>query len=105
MIFSTSGGGGAICAAEKELDYFSSWNVVAQARPQGTGEEAHYVNLEPCAICCASGAAVGGIADLPPMAGIGGSAGYNYAVAAVLAFVAVVAFAAGGFYAKRRWLA
>ena len=38
------------------------------------------------------------------MAGMGGSAAHNYAIAAVLAFVAVVAFAAGGWYARRRWL-
>jgi len=51
-----------------------------------------------------SGLAVGGIADLPPLAGIDGSPAHNYAIAAVLAFVAVVAFTAGGWYARRRWL-
>ena len=47
---------------------------------------------------------VGDIAELPPIAGMGDSPGYNYAIAAVLAFVAVVAFAAGGWYARKRWL-
>jgi hypothetical protein len=31
-------------------------------------------------------------------------AAHNYAIAAALAFVAVVAFAAGSWYARRRWL-
>jgi hypothetical protein len=47
---------------------------------------------------------VGGIAELPPIAGMGGSPSHNYAIAAVLAFVADGAFAAGGWYARRRWL-
>jgi len=51
-----------------------------------------------------TGGAVGGIGELPPMAGMGGSPAHNYAIAALLAFVAVVAFAAGGWYARRRWL-
>jgi hypothetical protein len=38
------------------------------------------------------------------MAGIDGSPAHNYAIAVVLAFVAVAAFAAGGWYARRRWL-
>jgi len=63
----------------------------------------HLVQDEPCAVCCAGGATVGGIGELPPVAGMGGSSGYNYAIAAVLAVVAVVAFAAGGWYARRRW--
>jgi len=48
--------------------------------------------------------AVGGTGELPPMAGIGGSPSHNYAVAATLALVAAGAFAAGGWYARRRWL-
>jgi hypothetical protein len=47
---------------------------------------------------------VGGVAELPPMAGIDGAPAHSYAIAAVLAFVAVVAFAAGGWYARRRSL-
>jgi len=35
---------------------------------------------------------------------MGDSPVHNYAMAAVLAFVAVVALAAGGWYARRRWL-
>jgi hypothetical protein len=34
---------------------------------------------------------------------MGGSPGYNYAIAAVLAVVAVVAFAVSVWHARRRW--
>jgi hypothetical protein len=60
-------------------------------------------SVTPGGPCYGSGASVGGIAELPPIASMGGSPGYNYAIAAVLALVAVVAFAAGGWYARRRW--
>jgi len=45
---------------------------------------------------------VGGIAVFPDI-GLSDSAGHNYLVLAMLAFVAVAAFAAGGWYARKRW--
>jgi hypothetical protein len=57
------------------------------------------------AFCCAVvTSSVGGIRELPPIAAIGGSPSYNYAVAAVLALVPVAALTAGAWYARRRWL-
>ena len=41
---------------------------------------------------------------MPPIAGIDGSPAHNYTIAAVLAFVAVAALAAGTWYARRRWI-
>ena len=83
--------GGSLSALASDTDYSDNWRTNLQD--------------EPCATCCAvSTSAVGGIADLPPMAGIDGSPAHNYAIAVVLAFVAVAAFAAGGWYARRRWL-
>jgi hypothetical protein len=96
------GGLAFICASQKaELDGVRMY-LSSDTNAQDTNS--HQVNDEVCAICCASSGVVGGIGELPPIAGIGGSPSYNYAVAAVLAFVAVVAFAAGGWYARRRWL-
>jgi len=96
---------GAICAAEKGQDTAPVPNVLAKTRFGDPSSSGHIVNLEPCATCCAVvTSAVGGIGELPPLAGVGGSPGQNYAIAAVLAFVAVVGFAAGGWYARRRWL-
>lgn len=93
--------GGVVCASPKTEGPSGSY-AFASSTDSGYG---HIVSHEPCATCCAvTASAVGGIANLPPMAGIDGSSGYNYAIAALLAFVAVVAFAAGGWYARRRWL-
>jgi hypothetical protein len=94
-------GTGIICAAEK------SQNSTAQTFDASTrnGPTSHRIHLEPCAVCCAVVTlSVGGIGELSTMAGMGGSPGYNYAVAGVLALVAVTAFAAGGWYARRRWV-
>jgi len=96
------GGDAFICASPKLEGESHSYAIVSDA---DSGGSSHKVSHEPCAICCASGgAAVGGIGELPPMAGIGGSPSHNYAVAATLALVAVVAFAAGGWYARQRRL-
>lgn len=57
-------------------------------------------------VCGSDGSAgpAGGIAELPNVAQSPDSSTGNYAIAGVLALVAVVAFAAGGWYARRRWL-
>lgn len=95
-----SGGTALICATPKPQNDSGVYFTSEVAR-----DFSHTVSHEPCAICCTSGgAAVGGIGELPPMAGIGGSPSHNYAVAATLALVAVVAFAAGGWYARQRRL-
>ncbi|MCJ7510969.1 MAG: hypothetical protein MUP14_08820, partial [Dehalococcoidia bacterium] len=94
------------CADAKPQELFANMGVVSDTdhNIEGGSADAHGVVDEPCATCCASGgAAVGGIGELPPMAGIGGSPSHNYAVAATLALVAFVAFGAGGWYARRRW--
>jgi hypothetical protein len=52
--------------------------------------------------CYSSPIPVGGIGELPPMAGIGGSPSHNYAVAATLALAALLALTAGAWYARRR---
>jgi len=98
-------GGSVICADKVEGAAGLSFGFIADmANLWSVENEVHSVNHEPCATCCAiTTTAVGGTAELPPIAGIAGSPTYNYAVAAVLAFVAVVAFAAGGWYARRRW--
>jgi hypothetical protein len=103
LVWEAPGGGVAsagnvICAAPKSPTFSG-----VKFRSIAVNEAGYAPNHEPCAICCPSGGAVGGIGELPPMAGIGGSPGQNYAVAALLAFVAVVAFGAGGWYARRRW--
>jgi len=56
-------------------------------------------------VCCAvtaSGAPVGGVAQLPDASG---SSGPNYLALAGLAAALLVALTAGGWYARRRWLA
>jgi len=93
-----------ICAeAKSEVEPYG-FQPISDTSKEAT-VRGHWVQNELCAICCASGGVVGGIGELPPIAGMGGSPSYNYAIAALLAVVAVVAFAAGGWYAKRRWLA
>ena len=52
---------------------------------------------------CSFDGPVGGMAELPPIAGIDGWPAHNYAIAAALAFVAVVALTAGAWYARRRF--
>jgi hypothetical protein len=95
-------GSGVVCAGPKTIDDGTDFLIFSDT---SNGADSHHVENEPCATCCAVViSAVGGIGELPPMAGIGGSPSYNYAIAALLAFVAVVAFAAGGWYARRRWL-
>jgi hypothetical protein len=107
-VWTTAGDGagvaaGFICAAEKAQD--SGYGYYVNAITRYYPVLAHRMDQEPCATCCAvTTSSVGGIGELPPIAGIDGSPAHNYAIAAVLAFVAVVAFAAGGWYAKRRWL-
>ena len=91
------GPGGLICAEAKPSGLYSSAPFLSKTySPDGM---AHEVANEPCAICCATGSpsAVGGIAQLPAVAGAPGASasgmgGATYAVlagaaAGVLAFV------------------
>jgi len=99
----TAAAGGTICAAEKALDLSVNQTTVALTRPGNfPNGDGHIVNLEPCAICCASGvAAVGGIGELPDVAGTGDTLPRNPII--IAAVTALVAFGAGAFYARRRW--
>ena len=100
-----------IGGAEAVVDGYATTSGTIETPQRYVGLQVHQYDPSPTDItawiwCVTSPSyAVGGIADLPPMAGIDGSPAHNYAIAAVLAFVAVVAFAAGGWYARRRWLA
>jgi hypothetical protein len=96
-------GGGVICAAEKaQEESGNSFFYHAVTRNMATPPH-HLVNLEPCAVCCASGgAAVGGVGQLPNVAGTGDSLPRNQII--IAAVTAMIAFGAGGWYAKRRWL-
>jgi len=72
-----------------------------------TGSDAPHNNLEPYIvlnyiICTSGGAVVGGIGQLPNVAGTGDSLPRSQII--IAAVTALVAFAAGGWYAKRRWL-
>ena len=92
------GTGGVICAAPK-----AAYSSVTQFFSSAENYLLHSVNHEPCAICCASGGVVvGGIGELPNVAGTGDSLPrYQIIIAAV---TAIIAFGAGGWYARRRWL-
>jgi hypothetical protein len=90
--------GGTTCAAEKMQNELGTGGMVLYTRWQST---VHQMNLEPCAICCASGAVVGGIGQLPNVAGTGDSLPRNQII--IAAVTAMAAFAVGGWYARRRW--
>ena len=105
VFYSVNASGGTICAAEKPADLNNTgYGAAAVVRPEDVGgPDAHEVDLEPCATCCAvTTGAVGGSIELFP--GISDSPSHNYAVAAMLALVALVAFAAGGWYTRKRWM-
>jgi len=94
------GGIAFICASPKPENNSSSIMLLSADQQSG---ETHGVSHEPCAICCASGgAAVGGIGQLPNVAGTGDSLPRNQII--IAAVTALVAFGAGGWYARRRWL-
>jgi len=93
--------GTLVCAEEKAYSGASSLifgSDVSNAENDGS----HAADREPCAICCASGGAVvGGIGQLPNVAGTGDPLPRNQII--IAAVTALVAFGAGGWYARRRW--
>jgi len=97
------GGGGTICAAEKEQNQNLDVPLFAFTRfDLSTNADVHYVKLDPCAICCASGGAtVGGMGQLPDVAGTGDPLPRSQII--IAAVTAMIAFGAGGWYARRRW--
>jgi len=89
---------GPICAGPKALDYLIGIGPqLISTSASLVNQNAHTVYDEPCAICCATGSpsAVGGIAELPALAGPAGGSGMGRATYAVLAGAAagVLAFA------------
>jgi hypothetical protein len=98
---SLGGAGGVVCATEKTEDQSAGHSLFSD-----TGLEvmnyAHELSDEPCAICCAvSAGAVGGIGELPEVAGSGDLLARNHVI--IAAVTAAIAFGAGAFYARRRW--
>jgi hypothetical protein len=91
-----SGGTALICATPKAQNDSGVYFTSEVAR-----DFSHTVSHEPCAICCASGAVVGGIGELPSVAATGDPLPRNQVI--IAAVTALVAFAAGGWYARRRW--
>jgi len=88
-----------ICAAPKDEEDTAQPDFWADRRAGHSGS--HEIVDEPCAICCASGGAVvGGIGQLPNVAGTGDPLPRNQII--IAAVTALVAFGAGGWYAKRR---
>jgi len=96
-------GGSVICADKAEDAAGLSFGFIADtANLWSTENEVHSVSHEPCAICCASGgAAVGGIGELPNVAGTGDPLPRNQII--IGAVTAMLAFGAGGWYARKRW--
>jgi len=89
-----------ICASPKLFDVSMSPQFFSDTR-SGSGDS-HDIMSEPCATCCASGGAtVGGIGELPNVAGTGGALPRNGII--IAAVTAMIAFGAGGWYARRRW--
>jgi hypothetical protein len=87
-------GSAFICAAPKSLNV-ASGGVYADSDTSLQEDGFHRTNHEPCAICCATGpSVVGGIAELPAVAGSNGTSGMGSATYAVLAGAAagVLAF-------------
>jgi hypothetical protein len=91
--------GGVICASEPTQSI--SGDREFHANISHTDNLLAQVNSQPCAICCASGAAVGGIGELPDVAGTGDGLARNRVIMAAVS--AAIAFGAGAFYARRRW--
>jgi hypothetical protein len=91
-----------ICAAPKTINSASQNSVTSDTAFNTDALHTHNVVNEPCAICCASGGAtVGGIGELPDVAGTGDGLARNHII--IAAVTAMVAFGAGAFYARRRW--
>ena len=99
VIYDSSGppphsGATMICAAAKSL--FAGGQNTAWSDTTPADDGRHYVDSEPCAICCGTGpSVVGGFAELPALAGPAGTSGMGGATYAVLAGAAagVLAFA------------
>ena len=93
-----------LTASDAQADDQFGWSVAVsgdtavvgayQEDAGGSQAGAAYVFQQPVA-------PVGGLAELPDVAG---SSGPNYAVLAALAGLALVALTAGAWYARRRWL-
>ena len=95
-----SGEGQLLCGPQLTPNYSSGMVLVVDS--VGSDGEAHAPTNLPCALCCASGGAVvGGVADMPNVAGTGDSLPRNQII--IAAVTALVAFTAGGWYARRRW--
>lgn len=93
--------GTLICAEEKPLSGGGDamfWSDVSITSSDGN----HDIDREPCAICCASGAAGGGIAEYPDVAGTGDDGLPRNAII-IAAVTGLIAFGAGAFYARKRW--
>jgi len=96
-------GGSVICAEKTEDAAGLSFGFIADtANYWSTENEVHSVSHEPCAICCPSGAAVGGIGELPDVAATGNGLPRNPIIMA--AVTGAIAFGAGAWYARRRWV-
>lgn len=93
------GGTSLICAAKQPLDRVA--NYMFYAETSIVEDHSHDVDDEPCAICCAvTTTAVGGIGQLPDVAGTGDGLARNHVIMAAVS--AAIAFGAGAFYARRR---
>jgi hypothetical protein len=96
-------GGSVICADKTEDAAGLSFGFIADtANYWSTENEVHSVSHEPCAICCPSGGVVGGIGELPDVAGAGDPLPRNPII--IAAVTAAIAFGAGAWYARRRWV-
>jgi hypothetical protein len=94
--------GSIVCAAPKGESPDSGHVFSSETANQST----HPVSHEPCAICCGTGSAsaVGGIAELPPLASAPGGSGMGGTTYAVLAGAAagVLAFGVMGTLAVKK---
>jgi len=96
-------GGSVICADKAEDAAGLSFGFIADTANWWSAEnEVHSVSHEPCAICCAvSAGAVGGIGELPDVAGTGDTLPRNPII--IAAVTGMIAFGAGAWYARKRW--
>jgi len=96
--------GAVVCASKHTLDIDLGWylNADTDGGDMSSAPDGSVVRDWPCAICCASGgAAVGGVGQLPNVAGTGDPLPRNQII--IAAVTAMIAFGAGGWYARRRW--
>jgi len=97
-----AGDGQLLCGPELTPNATNYGEIRLMVDSDNTDTELHYAQNEPCALCCASGGAVvGGIGQLPNVAGTGDSLPRSQII--IAAVTAMIAFGAGGWYAKRRW--